>query len=131
MVWVLGACVCVCQAYGEDLCAARHIAAAQSLSGTGALRVAAEWLHLYFKGNPVVYLPQPTWCGHKQKTDNEATNPGGHCVHGKWAIHLCYGRSNHPAIFHKAGLQTRTYRYFDNRTKARRQAGRLAGRRKT
>ncbi|CEM13057.1 unnamed protein product [Vitrella brassicaformis CCMP3155] len=76
----------VALAYGEDLCAARHIAAAQSLSGTGALRVAAEWLHLYFKGNPVVYLPQPTW-------------------------------SNHPAIFHKAGLQTRTYRYFDTRTK--------------
>uniref|UniRef100_A0A0A1X384 Aspartate aminotransferase n=1 Tax=Zeugodacus cucurbitae TaxID=28588 RepID=A0A0A1X384_ZEUCU len=40
-------------------------ATVQSLSGTGALRVGAAFLGLFWKGERVVYLPTPTWPNHK------------------------------------------------------------------
>jgi aspartate/tyrosine/aromatic aminotransferase len=58
----------------------KRVSVVQSLSGTGALRIAAEFLKIY---NPdtVVYCSNPTW-------------------------------GNHFAIFGKAGLETRKYRYL-------------------
>ena len=58
----------------------KRVSVVQSLSGTGALRIAAEFLKMY---NPdtVVYCSNPTW-------------------------------GNHFAIFGKAGLETRKYRYL-------------------
>ncbi|KXZ54146.1 hypothetical protein GPECTOR_5g245 [Gonium pectorale] len=61
-----------------------RVATVQALSGTGALRVGAEFLaqHLPASNPRVVYLPSPTW-------------------------------GNHKTIFAKAGFQVREYRYFD------------------
>lgn len=39
-------------------------AVAQTLSGTGALRMGAAFLKAFFPGNKVVYLPKPTWGNH-------------------------------------------------------------------
>ncbi|GFR46635.1 hypothetical protein Agub_g8246 [Astrephomene gubernaculifera] len=61
-----------------------RVATVQALSGTGALRVGAEFLstHLPPAHPRIVYLPNPTW-------------------------------GNHKTIFAKAGFQVREYRYFD------------------
>uniref|UniRef100_A0A0K8W881 Aspartate aminotransferase n=1 Tax=Bactrocera latifrons TaxID=174628 RepID=A0A0K8W881_BACLA len=40
-------------------------ATVQSLSGTGALRIGAAFLGLFWKGERVVYLPTPTWPNHR------------------------------------------------------------------
>ncbi|KAG2484885.1 hypothetical protein HYH03_016367 [Edaphochlamys debaryana] len=65
-----------------------RVATVQALSGTGALRVGAEFLaaHLPSTAPRVVYLPSPTW-------------------------------GNHKTIFAKAGFQVREYRYFDAATR--------------
>jgi aspartate aminotransferase len=49
-------------AFGEDCpaIAAGRIATVQSLSGTGALRVGAEFLKRHHAVH-IVYLPDPTW----------------------------------------------------------------------
>jgi len=61
----------------------------QSLSGTGALRVAADFMkrHIDLPGDnkKFVYLPNPTW-------------------------------GNHNTIFQDAGFQCKTYRYYDDKT---------------
>lgn len=73
-------------AYGAS-CAAlqeNRIAVAQSVSGTGALRVGAAFLRRFYDRDErrcAVYLPTPTW-------------------------------GNHQAVFRDAGLQTAAYRYF-------------------
>lgn len=41
-----------------------QIAVAQSISGTGALRIATEFLAKYYPGPKSVYLPDPTWGNH-------------------------------------------------------------------
>ncbi len=48
-----------------DLKDTRPIAAVQSLSGTGALRLAGHFLHEYSPGS-TVYLPSPTWGNHNK-----------------------------------------------------------------
>jgi len=80
-------------AYGADSAplAEGRVAAAQVLSGTGGLRVAAALLErlpaLAGKPNkPVCYMPEPTW-------------------------------GNHPNIFRDAGVEVRRYRYLDETTK--------------
>ena len=51
-------------AFGPDCpaAAAGRIATVQSLSGTGALRVGAEFLSRHHSVSRLVYLPNPTWC---------------------------------------------------------------------
>lgn len=39
-------------------------ATVQSISGTGALRIGAEFLSKFFPHNKVVYQPAPTWGNH-------------------------------------------------------------------
>ena len=71
----------------------KNIATVQALSGTGALRLAGEFLRRWYHAPgtaarglaPTVYLPTPTW-------------------------------GNHHAVFRDAGLGVQTYRYFDART---------------
>jgi aspartate/tyrosine/aromatic aminotransferase len=63
----------------------KRLAIVQSLSGTGALRIGAEFIATHFPKGTKVYISNPTW-------------------------------ANHVNIFQKAGLQTLTYTYFDNRT---------------
>ncbi|GLC63912.1 aspartate transaminase aat1 [Pleodorina starrii] len=65
-----------------------RVATVQALSGTGSLRVGAEFLstHLPASFPRIVYLPNPTW-------------------------------GNHKSIFGKAGFQVREYRYFDAATR--------------
>jgi hypothetical protein len=41
-----------------------QIAVTQSISGTGALRIATGFLTQYFQGPKKVYLPDPTWGNH-------------------------------------------------------------------
>ncbi|XP_066996372.1 aspartate aminotransferase, mitochondrial isoform X2 [Anabrus simplex] len=36
----------------------------QGISGTGSLRIGAAFLHKFFPGNKVVYLPTPSWGNH-------------------------------------------------------------------
>eukprot|EP00803_Ostreobium_quekettii_P005741 evm.model.scf_1035.3 EVM.evm.TU.scf_1035.3 scf_1035:44608-49511(-) len=73
-------------AFGTSCQAVRgnRIATVQSLSGTGALRVGAEFLKEHHPSK-VIYLPQPTW-------------------------------GNHTKVFKRAGLEVRTYRYYDSTT---------------
>ena len=61
-----------------------RVTSCQTLSGTGALRVIADFLRLH-RPAPI-YVSTPTW-------------------------------GNHNSVFQKAGLDTRSYRYFDKKTK--------------
>ncbi|GLI62471.1 hypothetical protein VaNZ11_005102 [Volvox africanus] len=74
-----------------------RVATVQALSGTGALRVGAEFLstHLPSSFPRIVYLPSPTW-------------------------------GNHKSIFAKAGFQVREYRYFCAATRGLDFAGMVA-----
>ncbi|KAF7320366.1 Aspartate aminotransferase [Mycena kentingensis (nom. inval.)] len=53
-------------AYGEDSAPlkAGNIAATQSISGTGALRIGAAFLARHYPHSKVVYLPNPSWGNH-------------------------------------------------------------------
>jgi len=53
-------------AYGKDSKPLKEgrVAVAQSISGTGALRIATTFLSQYHKGPKEVYLPDPTWGNH-------------------------------------------------------------------
>eukprot|EP00283_Hemiselmis_rufescens_P020995 CAMPEP_0173439034 /NCGR_PEP_ID=MMETSP1357-20121228/20735_1 /TAXON_ID=77926 /ORGANISM="Hemiselmis rufescens, Strain PCC563" /LENGTH=420 /DNA_ID=CAMNT_0014404369 /DNA_START=11 /DNA_END=1273 /DNA_ORIENTATION=+ len=44
--------------------AERRVAVVQSLSGTGALRIAAEFISVYAPGKPCVYISDPSWGNH-------------------------------------------------------------------
>ena len=71
-------------AYGDasDAIKAQRVAAVQSLSGTGALRLIGEFYARFLgKGTPV-YIPSPSW-------------------------------GNHLNVFRDAGLDVRSYRYWD------------------
>ena len=72
--------------YGVDSAALREdrIGSVQSISGTGALRLAGEFLSKW-GGKPTVYLSNPTW-------------------------------GNHATIFKGAGLDVKTYDYYDPST---------------
>ncbi|KAK8850720.1 hypothetical protein IAR55_004640 [Kwoniella newhampshirensis] len=41
-----------------------RIAVSQSISGTGALRIATGFLSMFYSGPKVIYLPDPTWGNH-------------------------------------------------------------------
>lgn len=57
----------------------------QAISGTGSLRVGANFLAKWFPGNKVIYLPTPSW-------------------------------GNHTPIFKHAGMDVKSYRYYDKST---------------
>ncbi|WRT70900.1 uncharacterized protein IL334_007899 [Kwoniella shivajii] len=48
-----------------------RIAVAQSVSGTGALRIATGFLGRYYSGPKVIYLPDPTWGNHVPVAEHE------------------------------------------------------------
>jgi aspartate aminotransferase len=79
----------VALAYGADSDAvkSKRVAALQSISGTGALRLASAFISMHAKDGkkPKAFFPNPTW-------------------------------GNHFPIFEHAGLQTGTYRYWDKKT---------------
>ncbi|ORX67373.1 aspartate aminotransferase [Basidiobolus meristosporus CBS 931.73] len=54
-------------AYGTDLPAIQEnrVAVAQSISGTGALRVGGTFLKRFYPHSKTVYIPTPTWGNHK------------------------------------------------------------------
>jgi aspartate aminotransferase len=71
-------------AYGQssDVLSNKRVAACQSLSGTGALRLCGEYLARHSEGErPTVMLPNPTW-------------------------------GNHNSVFQHAGLDLAQYRYW-------------------
>jgi aspartate aminotransferase len=84
-------------AFGEDSALLRdeRVAGVQALSGTGALRLCADFIKQWYtsngnsnnKNSPRVYLPNPTW-------------------------------GNHAAIFKAAHLEPATYPYYDAKTKS-------------
>ncbi|KAF8000999.1 hypothetical protein HF325_004788 [Metschnikowia pulcherrima] len=43
-----------------------RVVSQQSLSGTGALHLAARFLKQFYAGNPTIYLSKPTWANHNQ-----------------------------------------------------------------
>uniref|UniRef100_UPI00398F2667 aspartate aminotransferase, mitochondrial-like n=1 Tax=Pristiophorus japonicus TaxID=55135 RepID=UPI00398F2667 len=57
----------------------------QTISGTGSLRVGANFLQRFYKSSREVYLPKPSW-------------------------------GNHTPIFRDAGLEIKSYRYYDPKT---------------
>ena len=75
-------------AYGESSVPLKEkrIAATQSLSGTGALRIGGAFLNKFYESSKQIYLPTPTW-------------------------------GNHGAIFRDAGLEVKSYRYYQKETK--------------
>eukprot|EP00999_Lentomonas_sp_LEN2_P002497 NODE_402_length_1544_cov_118.599153_g370_i0.p1 GENE.NODE_402_length_1544_cov_118.599153_g370_i0~~NODE_402_length_1544_cov_118.599153_g370_i0.p1 ORF type:complete len:426 (+),score=90.28 NODE_402_length_1544_cov_118.599153_g370_i0:168-1445(+) len=50
-------------AYGADILAAHQIVSTQTLSGTGALRVGAEFLKRFYN-EKTIHVPTPTWGNH-------------------------------------------------------------------
>lgn len=44
--------------------AAKHNVTAQSISGTGALRIGAAFLAKFWQGNREIYIPSPSWGNH-------------------------------------------------------------------
>lgn len=51
-------------AYGKDSSALDRLAITQSISGTGALRIAAEFLNAFYPGAKNIYIPNPSWANH-------------------------------------------------------------------
>lgn len=73
---------------GSEVLESDRVAALQSISGTGALRLSANFLGMWNPSDsrlPVVMLPNPTW-------------------------------GNHFPIYEHAGLETKVYRYWDQKT---------------
>ena len=71
---------------GNDVTASGRNATFQSISGTGALRLGAEFLRSWHNTGPKkIYLPAPSW-------------------------------ANHNAIFSNVGLEVGAYRYYDKAT---------------
>ncbi|KAJ3554623.1 hypothetical protein NPX13_g10567 [Xylaria arbuscula] len=52
-------------AYGKDSSALDRLAITQSISGTGALRIAAAFLQRFYPGDKTIYIPNPSWANHK------------------------------------------------------------------
>ena len=48
------------------------------ISGTGALRVGAALMKSWFPGNPVVYLPKPSWGNHTPIFKHAGLNVGAY-----------------------------------------------------
>jgi len=72
--------------FGTEFTSAQRgrIGSVQTLSGTGSLRVAAEFLACFLK-NKLIFVSNPTW-------------------------------GNHNAVFQKAGLEPKAYRYLNSKT---------------
>jgi aspartate aminotransferase, mitochondrial len=51
-------------AYGKSCRENLHLAGVQALSGTGACRIAADFLAQFWTGNQCAYIPVPTWGNH-------------------------------------------------------------------
>ncbi|KAK0389987.1 hypothetical protein NLU13_3560 [Sarocladium strictum] len=52
-------------AYGADSPALNRLAVTQTISGTGALRIGAEFLARHYPGDKKIYIPTPSWANHK------------------------------------------------------------------
>jgi aspartate aminotransferase len=51
-------------AYGKDMDIDHHIAAVQSLSGTGACMLGGQFLAQFWGDQHAIYVPDPTWGNH-------------------------------------------------------------------
>ncbi|KAI0846506.1 aspartate aminotransferase [Daldinia vernicosa] len=52
-------------AYGKGSSALERLVITQSISGTGALRIAAAFLARFYPGDKTIYIPTPSWANHK------------------------------------------------------------------
>ncbi|KAI8958284.1 aspartate aminotransferase [Daldinia sp. FL1419] len=52
-------------AYGKGSSALERLVITQSISGTGALRIAAVFLSRFYPGDKTIYIPTPSWANHK------------------------------------------------------------------
>ncbi|KAI6088741.1 aspartate aminotransferase [Hypoxylon rubiginosum] len=52
-------------AYGKGSSALERLVITQSISGTGALRIAAAFLARWYPGEKTIYIPTPSWANHK------------------------------------------------------------------
>lgn len=52
-------------AYGPDSPVLGSLAVTQTISGTGALRIGAEFLKRWFPGDKTIRIPTPSWANHK------------------------------------------------------------------
>ncbi|KAI0171689.1 aspartate aminotransferase [Hypoxylon sp. FL1284] len=52
-------------AYGKGSSALDRVVITQSISGTGALRIAAAFLSRFYPGDKTIYIPTPSWANHK------------------------------------------------------------------
>ncbi|PFH62413.1 hypothetical protein XA68_13639 [Ophiocordyceps unilateralis] len=51
-------------AYGQETPLLERLAITQTISGTGALRLAAAFIERFYQGNKTIYVPSPTWANH-------------------------------------------------------------------
>lgn len=62
-------------AYGDDESLLRRISAVQSLSGTGACRIAGEFFSRFLGEGTKIYMPNPTWPNHIPIMKNAGLEP--------------------------------------------------------
>lgn len=75
-------------AYGANSPILDNVAITQSISGTGALRIAGAFLERHYPHNKTVYLPTPSWANHKAVFSDCGLKVKGYSYYNKETIGL-------------------------------------------
>jgi aspartate aminotransferase len=75
-------------AYGSNSPILDNVAITQSISGTGALRIAGAFLERHYPHNKTVYLPTPSWANHKNVFNDCGLKIKGYSYYNKETIGL-------------------------------------------
>jgi aspartate aminotransferase len=75
-------------AYGSGNPVLDNIAITQSISGTGALRIAGAFLQRFYPHTKTVYLPTPSWANHKAVFSDCGLDVKGYSYYNKETIGL-------------------------------------------
>ena len=75
-------------AYGAASPVLNNIAITQSISGTGALRIAGAFLERFYPHTKTVYLPTPSWANHGAIFRDCGLNVKGYSYYNKETISL-------------------------------------------
>lgn len=75
-------------AYGADSPVLDNIAITQSISGTGALRIAGAFLERFYPHHKTVYLPTPSWANHSAVFRDCKLDVKGYSYYNKETIGL-------------------------------------------
>jgi len=77
---------------GKDspVIAAKRYSGTQFLSGTGCLRLGAQFLAKFYKGSSTVYIPDPTWANHRNIFNDAGLQVKSYTYYNKDSISLHY-----------------------------------------